>query len=113
MRFGMFSPNPQRSALIAAVPIPKKTEKRPPALDAGEMTSSKRPRLDTSPDRAVGLTKKGLEALQALAKNIKGRCATMISQLEDMDNEIEDALAGNCGNWVSKGGSGAGGAGQV
>ena len=56
----------QRSDLIAVVPTSKKREKKHLALDSGKNSPSKRHRENTSPDRAVDLTKKGLEALQGL-----------------------------------------------
>ena len=71
----MFSPNPQRSDLIAVVTTSKKREKKHLALDSGEDSPSERHRENTSPDRAVDLTKKGLEALQGLMASIKARCS--------------------------------------
>lgn len=80
-----------------AVPTPRKGVKRKAAALASardESPSHKRGRRSESPDRPVGVTRKGLETMQGMLHGLAKRLDSLNAAVQLLDEEIETALAG-------------------
>ena len=91
--------HPPQSGLIrvvAPLKTPKTGTKHKAAvddLDSPDETPTKR-RREESPDRPVGLTKKGLENMERIAANLRKRHKAFARTLELFEDQITSQLDG-------------------
>ena len=91
--------HPPQSGLIrvvAPLKTPKTGTKRKVAvddLDSPDETPTKR-RWEESPDRPIGLTKKGLENIEQIAANLRKRYKAFTCILELFEDQITSQLDG-------------------